>query len=151
MKLGTVYGFRRRQVCLGLYSTAQHKEERSSVSQYAWISDWTLSWAWNLCLLKTQSKFCKTRFLLFFFFSCTKCAPKPLLFDFTMLLYERLKDSDLLLLNPDLYYVYYKYFIIFLCIHELSIYIVKQILLQIYFPFLFQIGYHINFWNFMYR
>ena len=95
--------------------------------------------------LKHRVSFARQGFCFFFFFSCTKFAPKPLLFDFTMLLYERLKDSDLLLLNPDLYYVYYKYFIIFLCIHELSIYIVKQILLQIYFPFLFQIGYHINF------
>ena len=79
----------------------------------------------------------------FFFFAYNVSVYKPLLFDFTMLLYERLKDSDLLLLNPDVFY--YKCFIIFLGIHELSIYTVKQVLLQIYFPFLFQIGYHINF------
>ena len=148
MTRGIVYGFRRRQVCLSLHSTVPHKEERSCVLQYAWISDWTLFWAWNLCLLKTQSKFCNERFLLFFF-AQNVSVYKPLLFDFTMLLYERLKDSDLLLLNPDAFY--YKCFIIFLGIHELSIYTVKQVLLQIYFPFLFQIGYHINFWNLVHR
>lgn len=133
-----------RPECLGLHSTVQRKEEMSCVLLDARISGWILIWAQSLGLLKLTLRvsfviqwfFSPHRVLapthtsaLWFYYAAIWKVERLLIFCFWILTSSCPVSASIYILHS---------------VFCVVIYMVKQIVIQISFPFLFQIGHHIN-------